>query len=497
MANFHSINGNEVEAHYAGGDLRNEIDSKANTNGYYTTLAAGAADALMGDPSESTWLRRTSTGSGAARVESVQGAAEVQDGELVPVRIAGIASTDAQGGELDGVEWPAQTLRAAGSVADMLYSDHVDVRVGAYTFTGSETASVQNWRPADTTYGAVFPLSMISDRSSRKYENNRYSAAVMADLDNQTYGHLFDGIQTGFTMATDATDTRYSFIVRVPKTIASTQAELMSWLAGKTVWYELATPATTPISPTLPMTYRVEQGGTESIIVPSGEVSAAPVLTVADGESAADLVMDALTCIATPDGPTATANHAANTYLTMQGKLYKVTSAIASGEQIVSGTNVTETTVMDGSSYELPPATASTLGGVKVGSGLSVAADGTLSSDVDTGMAILEYGVSTWADLIEAITANRLVYCRVGQRMAFLAYLGGAAPIPTTLAEFQYYRSVSSHTDAQQGDEIYIYTLKSDNTWTTTTRQAYTRIVAGTGLKSTYANGVLTISLDQ
>ena len=68
MANFHSINGNEVEAHYAGGDLRNEIDSKANTNGYYTTLAAGAADAPMGDPSESTWSRRTSTGSGMARV---------------------------------------------------------------------------------------------------------------------------------------------------------------------------------------------------------------------------------------------------------------------------------------------------------------------------------------------------------------------------------------------------------------------------------------------
>jgi len=94
------------------------------------------------------------------------------------------------------------------------------------------------------------------------------------------------------------------------------------------------------------MTYRVEQGGSESIIVPAGEISAAPVLTVAEGESAADLVMDALACIATPDGPTATANHAVNTYLTMRGKLYKVTRAIAVGESIVAGTNVTETTVM-------------------------------------------------------------------------------------------------------------------------------------------------------
>lgn len=171
-------------------------------------------------------------------------------------------------------------------------------------------------------------------------------------------------------------------------------------------------------------------------------------------------------------------------------------------DTLVSGTNIK---TINGSSllgsgdvttptYTLPAATTSTLGGVKVGSGLSVAADGTLSSDADAGMVVLEYGVSTWADLIEAITANRLVYCRVGQRMAFLAYLGGAAPIPTTLAEFQYYRSVSSHTDSQQGDEVYVYTLRSDNSWTTVTRQASTRVVAGDGLSSAYSNGTITLS---
>lgn len=118
-------------------------------------------------------------------------------------------------------------------------------------------------------------------------------------------------------------------------------------------------------------------------------------------------------------------------------------------------------------------------------------------SDAEAGMVILKYGVSTWADLIEALTANRLVYCRVGRRMAFLAYLAGGVPIPATFVEFQYYRSVNSHTDAQQGDEVYVYTLRSDNSWTTVVRQAYTQIVAGEGLKSTYNNGVLTISLDQ
>ena len=50
---------------------------------------------------------------------------------------------------------------------------------------------------------------------------------------------------------------------------------------GITTYYPLVTPTTTPISP-LPMTYRVQQGGAESIIVPEGEISAAPILTIAD-----------------------------------------------------------------------------------------------------------------------------------------------------------------------------------------------------------------------
>lgn len=141
-------------------------------------------------------------------------------------------------------------------------------------------------------------------------------------------------------------------------------------------------------------------------------------------------------------------------------------------------------------SYELPPATTSTLGGVKVGDGLSVAADGTLSS---TGMVVLEYGVSTWAECLEAIEANRVVYCKVpssstNSRMAFLAWR------ESSKFEFQYYRSVSSHTDSQQGDEIYIYTLKNDNSWTTVTRQASTRVVAGDGLSSSYSNGTITLN---
>lgn len=117
---------------------------------------------------------------------------------LKPVQIAGIASTDAQGGELDAIEWEAQTLRAAGSVCDELTSDELVTRVGVRTYQS--------------------------------------------------------GDESDATVRTD----------------------------GTTTYYPLATPTTTPISPALPMTYRVEQGGTESIIVPDGEISAAPIITIAE-----------------------------------------------------------------------------------------------------------------------------------------------------------------------------------------------------------------------
>ena len=119
-------------------------------------------------------------------------------------------------------------------------------------------------------------------------------------------------------------------------------------------------------------------------------------------------------------------------------------------------------------------------------------------------MTILRYGISTWQDFINAYNSNTIVYCRASSnsnpainsqtRLGFMAYVNNADN-PTEV-EFQYYRSVSSHSDSQQGDQVFVYKLNKTNGWSVTTRNAFTKIVAGTGLKSTYSNGVLTISLD-
>ena len=116
-------------------------------------------------------------------------------------------------------------------------------------------------------------------------------------------------------------------------------------------------------------------------------------------------------------------------------------------------------------------------------------------------MTILSYGNSTWDDFIAAYNSNTIVYCRASSnsnpatgnqtRMAFMAYVNSTPP---TNVEFQYYRSVSSHSATQQGDQVYIYKLDKNSGWSVTVREAMSKIAAGTGLSSSYSNGTITLS---
>ena len=126
-----------------------------------------------------------------------------------------------------------------------------------------------------------------------------------------------------------------------------------------------------------------------------------------------------------------------------------------------------------------------------------------IEGSLEDNLFIAAYGKSTYADVLAAYRENKMVYCRCGTgsnpasgnqlRMAFLAYVNNEAT-PTEF-EFQYYRSVATHSDSQQGDQVYVYKLNKTNGWSVTVRSAFTKIVAGTGLRSSYSNGVLTISL--
>ena len=133
--------------------------------------------------------------------------------------------------------------------------------------------------------------------------------------------------------------------------------------------------------------------------------------------------------------------------------------------------------------------------------------DDFVTNYVDThfpdGMYIMSYGHSTWNDFLTAYQKRMVVYCRASSgsnpgsgsqtRMAFMAYVNNAEN-PTEV-EFQYYRSVSSHSASQQGDQVYVYKLNKTNGWSVTVRECSPKIVAGEGIRCTYSNGVMTISL--
>jgi len=117
-------------------------------------------------------------------------------------------------------------------------------------------------------------------------------------------------------------------------------------------------------------------------------------------------------------------------------------------------------------------------------------------------MVILSYGNSTWNDFINAYRKNAIVYCRASSssnpasgsqtRLAFMAYVNNATN-PTEV-EFQYYRSVSSHSSSQQTDQVFVYKLNSSGVWTVITRECGTKVVAGTSMNSTYNNGAITLN---
>ena len=120
--------------------------------------------------------------------------------------------------------------------------------------------------------------------------------------------------------------------------------------------------------------------------------------------------------------------------------------------------------------------------------------------NVTPSMTILSYGSSTWADFLAAYQANSIVYCRASSnsnpatgsqtRMAFMAYVNNATT-PTEV-EFQYYRSVSTHSDSQQGDQVYVYKLTNKGAWTVTVRNTFTKVASSTGLSSTWSSGTWT-----
>ena len=131
-----------------------------------------------------------------------------------------------------------------------------------------------------------------------------------------------------------------------------------------------------------------------------------------------------------------------------------------------------------------------------------LAGDGTYKSG-GMPMVVLSYGSSTWSDFINAYNNHVIVYCKASSnsnpatgaqtRMAFMAYVNADPP---TNVEFQYYRSVSSHSATQMGDQVFIYKLDKTSGWSVTTREASIKQITGSGITVAWSSNKVTLTND-
>ena len=137
-----------------------------------------------------------------------------------------------------------------------------------------------------------------------------------------------------------------------------------------------------------------------------------------------------------------------------------------------------------------------------------MAHDWTAWKEAWTQMKVLSYGHSTWQDFLNAYNENAIVYCKASSnsnpwswtqwRMAFMAFIDvNSSTQAVQGVEFQYYRSRSDHNSAaNQLDEVYVYKLTSNWTWTVTQRNTAAKAVAWTWINLAFGSGNMTISAD-
>lgn len=339
--------------------------------------AVGSSRAMLGDPETASWMERTTAADGAALIEAVYGNTIVQDGSLLPVRMEGVETVGFNQWDEEYLygqynaytgEYEANTRRLCSKYpisiapntayyvytnaskynswiiavyydANMNYLSYASLTANR-TFTTPANAHYMHFNMSDDWGGAAYDHDIcinISDPARNgEYEPHWSSqrtipAATYFPQGLRSAGTVYDELRA------DAAVTRVG--ERAYQSGDESDASVIT--DGTVTHYALATPTTTPIDPPLPMSYRVGAGGTERVMVASGTTSAPPIFVTRYPLDPADLAAS----IAPVDGPIAEANHAVGDLVMLGWTLCKVTTAIARGEAITIGTNVTRTSV--------------------------------------------------------------------------------------------------------------------------------------------------------
>ena len=232
--------------------------------------------------------------------------------------------------EIDTSEYFESGMKSAGSVYDELNEDAAIKRVG------SVDMGTLSWSYDSTN---VLFVAVVSGIATGVINTKQLSCAKYTVVGSGARSAHSDENNVIFQVASGLS-------VLVKDSAYTDAATFKTAMSGVMLYYELATPVTTEINPPINMDYPTQQGGIESIVIPEGEQSAPVTLVYVQGYDANGVANIALEVIAAIESNIASTNYAIGSFFIHAGKLYKATSAIASGETITPGTNCTQTTVM-------------------------------------------------------------------------------------------------------------------------------------------------------
>lgn len=117
---------------------------------------------------------------------------------------------------------------------------------------------------------------------------------------------------------------------------------------------------------------------------------------------------------------------------------------------------------------------------------------------------VMEYGESNaWTKFINAYRNNSVIYCRCSTnntnpasgtkgRSVPMTYLDN--PTNPTYVEFQYYRAIASHTSSQQTDQIIVYKLSNNSTWSVTARDTNCKIAVNNTMTMSVSSNTINLA---
>ena len=325
------------------GDYNTDLVTEGATNKYYTDARVSANSTVQGKEDKSNKVTSLSGTLTADNYPTANAVKSYVDNKVPATGTTGQILTVGSGG---APVW--QTPTAGGTVTNVSLTANSGITgsVATSTTTPAITLSLGNITPTSVTTGSLTASSITVGPGGTVSAPN-LSGSNTGDQNVQLTG---DVTGTGTVGST----------ITVPTTIGNNAVTSAKILDGTIATADLANKAVTQAKLNVPAA-----GSTGQVLTSDG---AGGFAWGASGGGATNLTYT----------PSATNGQIASS--TGTGATLPVASSTAAGLLSASDKVKLDGIAANANDYTLPTASASVLGGVKVGSGLSIAADGTLSS---------------------------------------------------------------------------------------------------------------------